>query len=59
MLRCLTLRCVVAQHTDDGGAWYTSDLRRAFREAATNVRTVMAVLGNVVGFLYVVSPLLP
>jgi hypothetical protein len=24
MLRCLTIRCVVAQRTDDGGAWYSS-----------------------------------
>jgi len=35
MLRCLTVRCVVAQHTDDGGAWYSSDRQLFLRIVGT------------------------
>jgi hypothetical protein len=35
MLRCLTIRCVVAQRTDDGGAWYSSDRQLFWRIAGT------------------------
>lgn len=33
MLRCLTIRRVVARHTDDGGAQYSS-VRRLFRASS-------------------------
>jgi hypothetical protein len=35
MLRFLTVRCVVAQHTDDGGAWYSSDRQLFWRIVGT------------------------
>jgi hypothetical protein len=35
MLRYLTIRCVVAQHTDDGGAWYSSDRQLFWRNVGT------------------------
>ena len=35
MLRCLTIRCVVAQHTDDGGARYSSDRQLFWRIVGT------------------------
>jgi len=35
MLRYLTVRCVVAQRTDDGGAWYSSDRQLFWRIVET------------------------
>lgn len=35
MLRFLTVKCLVAQHTDDGGAWYSSDRQLFWRSVGT------------------------